>query len=87
MMNTFDIPKNLIAIIGALTLAMMMAASPSAFAEEVSSPEDQVSVTNDFVFGDGDLAQLRELLSTPALSDEQRLHLQRTLDTLHEEIA
>lgn len=86
MLSTFEIPKNLVAVIGALALAVMVASSPSAYAEDTPSPEN-LATTGDFIFGEGDLEELRHMLITPELSDEKRGTLRRTLDSLDEEIA
>lgn len=92
-MTAFDIHKNLIAVLGALTLALMMSVAPSAHATDTTISTQELSVsegaaeTYDFIFGDGDTSELRRLLSAPALSEEERHQLHRSLNRVDEELA
>lgn len=93
-MSTFDVQKNLIAVLGAMTLAVLMGFSQTAHAEQTTSPETFLNETAEiptdheaFVFGDGDVSELRKLLSTPDLNAEKQRQLHRALDAVPEEMA
>jgi len=86
-MGVFDTQKSLITVLNALVLAILLSTSPAAHADDVPTTASETATTHDFVFGEGDLDELRKLLSTPKLNDEERQILRRTLETIHEENA
>lgn len=86
-MGVFDTQKSLITVFNVLVFAILLSTSPAAHADDVPSTAPETATTYDFVFGEGDLDELRKLLSAPKLNDEERQILRRTLDTIREEIA
>lgn len=83
-MNAFDIPRNFVAVLAALVLALALSAAPSvsAFAQEMSTVE-----TSDDLSVPSDTSQLRHLLSNPERSAEEQRLLDRALNDVYEELA
>jgi len=87
-MSAFDIPKNMVALLGALALAALFATAQPAHAEETTG----VASTKDApapgaVAHHIELEALRKLLSAPHLSFEKRHQLLRELSEISEEFA
>ena len=80
-MSAFDIPKNMVALLGALALAALFATAQPAQAEDASADAPDV------VAHHIELDALRKLLSTPHLSLEDRHQLLRELNEITEESA
>ena len=83
-MNAFDIHKNLVAVLGALALALVAFAAQPTYADETAEHTgafqlEQHSVTSG-------TRKLRKLLSDPDLGVEERYDLLRALDSLDEEM-
>lgn len=87
-MSALDIPKNLLALLGALALAALFATAQPAQAEETSGAESTKAATSP-----GAVAHhiepdtLRKLLSAPRLSLEEHRQLLRELSEISEETA
>jgi len=81
-MSAFDIPKNLLALLGALALAALFATAQPVQAEETSGVTSTKAVAHHI-----ELDVLRKLLSAPHLSLEERQQLLRELSEISEEVA
>jgi len=86
-MSAFDIPKNLVALLGALTLAALFATAQPAQAEEMVPAAETAKVPSDAVAHHIELNTLRKLLSTPHMSFEERHQLLQELSEIEEESA
>ena len=86
-MSAFDIPKNLVALLGALALAALFATAQPAEAGETAPTDETAEVATDTVAHHIDLNTLRKMLSTPHLNFEERHQLQRELNEIEEESA
>jgi hypothetical protein len=83
-MNNYDIPRNFVAVLAALVLALVLTLTPNAraFAEEIS--------TVDIAHREGapqDADLLRRLLSDPNLSPQEQRQLDHALSSVFEELA
>ncbi|HEY9079529.1 hypothetical protein [Magnetovibrio sp.] len=89
MMSAFDIPKNLVALLGALALAALFATANPAQAEETTDQSSAASATTSAPTTAHHIEQntLRKLLSAPHLSREEHLQLLIELNELNEEVA
>ena len=87
-MSAFDIPKNLLALLGALALAALFATAQPAQAEEITGAASTKAATAPEVIAHHiELEALRKLLSAPHLSFEERHQLLRELSEISEESA
>ena len=84
-MSAYDIPKNMLALLGALALAALFATVQPAQAED--APENTPAEAHDVVAHHIELDVLRQLLSTPHLSHEERHQLLQELNEITEEFA
>jgi len=83
-MNNYDIPRNFVAVLAALVLALVLTLTPNAgaFAEEIST----VDISHrEAAPQDADL--LRRLLSDPNLSPQEQRQLDHALSSVFEELA
>lgn len=87
-MSAFDIPKNLLALLGALTLAALFATAQPAQAGETSdAAPTKAAASPGAVAHHIEPDTLRKLLSAPRLSLEERHQLLRELNEISEETA
>ena len=87
-MSAFDIPKNLVALLGALTLAALLASAHPVQAEDTTDLAITPTVApSDTIAHHIDLDTLRKLLSAPHLSHEEHHQLLLELNEIDEEAA
>ena len=87
-MSAFDIPKNLLALLGALALAALFATAQPAQAEETPDLASTKAATPPGAVAHHiELDTLRKLLSAPHLSLEEHHQLLRELNEISEETA
>ena len=86
-MSAFEIPKNLVALLGALALAALFATAQPAQADETAPTDETAKVATDTIAHHIELNTLRKMLSAPHLSHEERHQLLRELNEIDEESA
>lgn len=88
-MNSLDIPRNFIAVLAALVLALALTITPNAkaFAEEISIIDvaPHKSAQRESALQDSEA--LRRLLSDPQRDPQEQHQLDRALDGVFEELA